>query len=74
MRVGDQWQSRRAFRRTAVPVRGTFPTGAQGISALNYGTVHIRGTGAGIGNLTMIANALDIRSAIAAPAVDRAES
>jgi uncharacterized membrane protein YdbT with pleckstrin-like domain len=38
---------------------------------LNYGTVHIRGTGAGIENLTMIADPLALRSAITAPAVDR---
>jgi uncharacterized membrane protein YdbT with pleckstrin-like domain len=43
----------------------------QGISGrvLNYGTVHIRGTGAGIENLKMIANPLALRSAITAPAI-----
>jgi uncharacterized membrane protein YdbT with pleckstrin-like domain len=40
---------------------------------LNYGTVHIRGTGAGIENLTMVANPLGLRSAITAPAIERAE-
>jgi uncharacterized membrane protein YdbT with pleckstrin-like domain len=38
---------------------------------LRYGTVHIRGTGAGIENLTMIANPLGLRSAITAPAIER---
>ena len=38
---------------------------------LGYGTVHIRGTGAGIENLRMIANPLALRSAITAPALDR---
>jgi uncharacterized membrane protein YdbT with pleckstrin-like domain len=40
---------------------------------LNYGTVHIRGTGAGIENLTKIAHPLALRSAITAPIIDRAE-
>jgi uncharacterized membrane protein YdbT with pleckstrin-like domain len=40
---------------------------------LGYGTVHIRGTGAGIENLTMIADPLGLRSAITAPAADRAD-
>jgi uncharacterized membrane protein YdbT with pleckstrin-like domain len=34
---------------------------------LDYGTVHVRGTGAGIENLTMIAQPLTLRSAITAP-------
>lgn len=34
---------------------------------LGYGTVHIRGTGAGIENLQLIANPLGLRSAITAP-------
>jgi uncharacterized membrane protein YdbT with pleckstrin-like domain len=34
---------------------------------LNYGTVHIRGTGAGIENLTIVAQPLTLRSAITAP-------
>jgi uncharacterized membrane protein YdbT with pleckstrin-like domain len=34
---------------------------------LDYGTVHIRGTGAGIENLTMVAQPLTLRSAITAP-------
>jgi uncharacterized membrane protein YdbT with pleckstrin-like domain len=38
---------------------------------LGYGTVHIRGTGAGIENLTMIADPLALRSAITAPSIDR---
>jgi uncharacterized membrane protein YdbT with pleckstrin-like domain len=40
---------------------------------LNYGTVHIRGTGAGIENLTMVADPLRLRSTITAPTIDRAE-
>jgi uncharacterized membrane protein YdbT with pleckstrin-like domain len=40
---------------------------------LSYGTVHIRGTGAGIENLTMVANPLALRSAITAPTIERAE-
>jgi uncharacterized membrane protein YdbT with pleckstrin-like domain len=40
---------------------------------IGYGTVHIRGTGAGIENLTMISDPLALRSAITAPAADRAE-
>jgi uncharacterized membrane protein YdbT with pleckstrin-like domain len=40
---------------------------------LNYGTVHIRGTGAGIENLTMVASPLALRSAITAPTIERAE-
>jgi uncharacterized membrane protein YdbT with pleckstrin-like domain len=40
---------------------------------LGYGTVHIRGTGAGIENLTMISDPLALRSAITAPAADRAD-
>jgi uncharacterized membrane protein YdbT with pleckstrin-like domain len=40
---------------------------------LNYGTVHIRGTGAGIENLTMVANPLALRSAITAPTIERPE-
>ena len=34
---------------------------------LNYGLVHIRGTGAGIENLTKVADPLALRSAITAP-------
>jgi uncharacterized membrane protein YdbT with pleckstrin-like domain len=40
---------------------------------LNYGLVHIRGTGAGIENLTKIADPLALRSAITAPSMERAE-
>jgi uncharacterized membrane protein YdbT with pleckstrin-like domain len=40
---------------------------------LGYGTVHIRGTGAGIENLTMIRDRLALRSAITAPVPDRTE-
>jgi uncharacterized membrane protein YdbT with pleckstrin-like domain len=40
---------------------------------LGYGTVHIRGTGAGIENLTMIRDPLALRSAITAPVPDRTE-
>jgi uncharacterized membrane protein YdbT with pleckstrin-like domain len=40
---------------------------------LGYGTVHIRGTGAGIENLTMIQDPLALRSAITAPVPDRTE-
>jgi uncharacterized membrane protein YdbT with pleckstrin-like domain len=40
---------------------------------LNYGTVHIRGTGAGIENLTMVASPLALRSEITAPTIERAE-
>jgi uncharacterized membrane protein YdbT with pleckstrin-like domain len=40
---------------------------------LNYGLVHIRGTGAGIENLTKIADPLALRSAITALTMERAE-
>ena len=40
---------------------------------LNYGLVHIRGTGAGIENLTKVADPLALRSAITAPTMDNTE-
>jgi uncharacterized membrane protein YdbT with pleckstrin-like domain len=40
---------------------------------LNYGMVHIRGTGAGIENLSMVADPLSLRSAITAPAMGRGD-